>query len=168
MHIYESLEIQCSLALTPRGAGTLSVVGCSFKLTAGAYIQREVYDGTIMPKHVLCMRTPAKLFGGECSCHGSCYVCDNYKLNIFLSNRKCHQAAINPWMACRRWSPFSVLRNQLALQWSGLGHAHCNLESTPTFLLSVICCLKQGSSGVVSRGGASQEILKAGEKVGVD
>ena len=147
--------IGCSVQLSFNTARCkdLGVVGCSFKLTAGAYIQREVYDGTIMPKHVLCMRTPAKLFGGECSCHGSCYVCDNYKLNIFLSNRKCHQAAINPWMACRRWSPFSVLRNQLALQWSGLGHAHCNLESTPTFLTSVICYLEQGSSGGVPPGG---------------
>ena len=164
MHIYESLEIQCSLALTPRGAGTLSVVGCSFKLTAGANTQWEVYDGTIMPKHVLCMWMPAKLFGGECFC----YVCDVCNLNILLSNGKCHQAVINPWMACSQSSPFSVLRNQLGFQWSGVGYAHCNLESTPTFLLSVICCLKQGSSGVVSPGGPPQEILKAGEKVGVD
>jgi hypothetical protein len=59
--------IGCSVQLSFNTARCedLGVVGCSFKLTAGAYIQREVYDGTIMPKHVLCMRTPAKLFGGS-------------------------------------------------------------------------------------------------------
>ena len=94
---------------------------------------------------------PAKLFGGECFC----YVCDVCNLNILLSNGKCHQAVINPWMACSQSSTSSVLRNKLGLQWSGVGYAHCNLESTPTFLLSVICFLKQGSSGVVSRGGST-------------
>ena len=44
-----------------------------------------------------------------------------------------------------------VLRNQLGFQCASLDYAHCNLEHTFMFLLSVICYPKRkhGSSGVV-------------------
>ena len=48
-------ETHCSLALTPRAAGTLSGVGCPFELTPGVNARREVYGGTRMPTHVSCM-----------------------------------------------------------------------------------------------------------------
>ena len=61
----------------------------------------------------------------------------------------------------------SVLWNQMGFQCASLGYAHCNLEPTSMFLLSVICYLKPVRAGLCLWGVPSQEILKEGEELGV-
>ena len=144
--LYDSLEIQCSLALTPRAAGTLSGVGCSFELTAGANTQREVYDGTGMPKHVSCMWLPAKW------CRGKVFLLHvDCNLNILLSNGKCHQAMNN--MSRPDCHPVQFYGTNWVS--SALVSMRIAIWSPPPcfcYLLSVICYLKHDSSGVLPLG----------------